>query len=138
MDRITTSVLAARAGVNLQSIRFYERMALLPKPPRTASGYRIFTPDSVRRVRFIKRAQELGFTLKEIKELLALRPDPVTSCADVRRRAQQKREDIERKIHDLRKLTKALTRLVGACGTRRVTSACPILESLDSRNPRGN
>jgi MerR family transcriptional regulator, copper efflux regulator len=79
MGRITTSVLASEAGVNAQSIRFYERLALLPKPARTASGYRVYSTDSVRRVRFIKRAQELGFTLKEIKELLALRIHAPTS-----------------------------------------------------------
>jgi MerR family transcriptional regulator, copper efflux regulator len=131
MGRITTSVLASEAGVNAQSIRFYERLALLPKPARTASGYRVYSTDSVRRVRFIKRAQELGFTLKEIKELLALRIDARSTCADVRRRADEKRRDIEQKIRGLRRITRTLARLSVACGKRRATKSCPILESLD-------
>ena len=131
MTRITTSVLAARAGVNVPSIRFYERLSLLPKPPRTASGYRVFSPESVRRVRFIKRAQELGFTLKEIKDLLALRVDSGSSCARVRGRAQEKVRDIEQKVRDLRRMARTLARLAAACGTRAPTGACPILESLD-------
>ena len=84
---IRTSELARQGGINLESIRFYEKQGLLPKPPRSVAGYRMFAPDAVRRVRFIKRAQELGFSLKEIKELLALRLDPDTTCGDVRRRA---------------------------------------------------
>src|SRR5436309_5094914 len=101
MERLTTGQLARRGGVNLESIRFYERQGLLPKPPRTFSGYRVFSEDSVRRIRFVKRAQELGFSLREIKELLALRLEPGTSCADVRRRAEAKLSDIDRKISDL-------------------------------------
>ena len=129
---LTTGKLAKRGGVNLESIRFYEREGLLPAPPRTASGYRKFPPDSVRRVRFIKRAQDLGFTLREIKELLSLRVDPAGSCADVRRRAEAKLQDIGRKIHDLRRMQGALARLAAACPGRGATGDCPILESLDA------
>ena len=131
MSRITTSVLAARAGVIVPSIRFYERLSLLPRPPRTASGYRVFSPESVRRVRFIKRAQDLGFTLKEIKDLLALRSDGSSTCAQVRRRAEAKLRDIEQKVRDLRRIARALSRLAASCGTRGPTGACPILASLD-------
>ncbi len=131
MDGLTTGEVAKQGGVNLESIRFYERERLLPKPPRTASGYRMFAPDDVRRIRFIKRAQELGFSLKEIKELLALRFDADTSCADVRQRAEAKLSDIDQKIADLRRMKKALARLTTACPGTGSTSECPILESLN-------
>ena len=136
MATLTTNELARQGGVNLESIRFYERERLLPKPPRTASGYRMFAPDDVRRVRFIKRAQELGFSLREIKELLALRFEPDTSCANVRERAENKLSDIDQKISDLKRMRKALARLAAACPGRGNTSNCPILESLDMGEPR--
>lgn len=132
MNGLSSGVLAKQSGINLESIRFYEKQGLLPKPPRTASGYRTFPPESVRRVRFIKRAQELGFSLKEIKELLSLRFDPHTSCADVRQRAEEKLGDIEQKIRDLKRIKESLTRLAAACPGRGAISGCPILESLDS------
>ena len=135
MATLTTSELARQGGVNLESIRFYERERLLPKPPRTASGYRMFTPDDVRRVRFIKRAQELCFSLREIKELLALRFEPDTSCADVRKRAETKLSDIDQRISDLKRMRRILARLTIACPGRGNINGCPILESLDSTNP---
>lgn len=135
MASLTTGALARQGGVNLESIRFYEREGLLPKPPRTRSGYRVFTEESVRRVRFIKRAQELGFSLREIKELLALRFEPDTTCADVRERAETKLSDIDQKIRDLTRMKKVLARLTRACPGRGTVNQCPILESLDSRNP---
>ncbi len=131
MERLTTSEVARQGGVNLESIRFYERERLLPKPPRTASGYRMFAPDDVRRIRFIKRAQELGFSLKEVKELLALRFDADTNCAEVRQRAEAKLSDIDQKIADLRRMKKVLARLTTACPGRGSTSECPILDSLN-------
>ena len=135
MSQLTTGELARRGGVNLESIRFYEREGLLPRPPRTPGGYRVFSEDGVRRVRVIKRAQELGFSLREIKELLELRFDPASSCAEVRRRAEAKLADIDRKIVDLRRIKKALARLTAACPGRGEVDACPILESLESMNP---
>ncbi len=128
--QITTSQLAKRGGVNLETIRYYERTGLLPKPPRSRSGYRQFSPESVRRVRFIKRAQELGFSLKEIKELLALRIAPGSTRADVRKRAEAKMADIEEKIAHLHDMKKALVGLIGACCENGPASECPILESL--------
>lgn len=132
MPGLRSSELARRGGINLESIRFYENQGLLPKPPRTPSGYRIFPPETVRRVQFIKRAQELGFTLKQIRELLALSLDPDTRCGDVRRRAEEKLVDIDQKIKDLRQIKQTLTRLASACPGRGKTSDCPILASLDS------
>jgi Hg(II)-responsive transcriptional regulator len=132
MERLTTSQLASRGGVNLETIRYYERRGLLPKPPRSASGYRAFSSDAVRRVRFIKQAQALGFSLREIQELLALRIAPDTTRADVRERAMGKIADIDEKIKKLRTMKKALARLTAACCGQGSASECPILESLDS------
>lgn len=129
MDRLSTGEVAKQAVVNLETIRFYERKGLLPKPPRSPSGYRAFSPEAVGRVRFIKRTQELGFSLREIKELLSLRTDPDTTCGDVRRRAEEKLVDIGQKIRDLQRMKKALTQLVAACPGRGTTGACPILET---------
>src|SRR2546425_9106850 len=81
MEGLTTAKLAHEGGVNVETIRYYERHGLLPKPPRTHSGYRIFSEDAVKRLRFIKHAQDLGFSLKEVKELLALRV--IRPCAEV-------------------------------------------------------
>src|SRR6266536_5047273 len=129
-DHISTSELGKRGEVNLETIRYYERTGLLSKPPRTNSGYREFSPDSVRRVRFIKRSQELGFSLKEIKELLALRIAPGSTRADVRKRAEAKIADIEEKVQHLRAMKKALVRLTESCCGSGPASECPILENL--------
>ncbi|HLK11023.1 MAG TPA: MerR family DNA-binding protein [Candidatus Binatia bacterium] len=131
MDGLKSSEVAKQGGVNLETIRYYERRGLLPKPPRTPSGYRTFGGDAVRRLRFIKHAQELGFSLKEIKALLALRVDARTSCADVRKRAEAKIADIDQKLRALRAMKRALVRLTATCVGRGPVSACPILESLD-------
>jgi MerR family copper efflux transcriptional regulator len=125
--------VADQAGVNLQTIRYYEREGLLPEPPRLASGYRMFPRDAVRRVRFIKRAQELGFTLAEIKELLALRIDHHRGSADVRTLAQGKIADIDQKIRTLQAMKKILKTLAERCPGCGPTSECPILESLDPK-----
>ena len=125
--------VADRAGVNLQTIRYYEREGLLPEPPRLASGYRMFPQDAVRRVRFIKRAQELGFSLAEIKQLLALRIDQRRGSADVRTLAQGKIADIDQKIRTLQAMKRILKSLSDRCPGCGPTSDCPILESLDPK-----
>ncbi len=99
---------------------------------RVRSPARQFSLEGVRRIRFIKRAQELGFSLKEIKELLALQLDPDSTAADVKKRAEQKLADIEEKIQTLRAMKKALVRLTATCCGEGSVSDCPILESLDS------
>ena len=98
MQRLTTGRLAQETGVNLETVRFYERRGLLPKPPRSASGYRLYPAESVRRLRFVHRAKELGFSLAEIKELLCLRLSPRTSAVAVRKRAEAKIGEIETRI----------------------------------------
>lgn len=123
--------LARRTGVNLETIRYYERRGLLPQPPRSSSGYRRFGEDDIQRVGFVKRAQELGFSLREIEELLTLRVAPGVTCDNVRQRAEIKLLDIERKIDDLLAIKKALKRLVSTCAGTGPVTACPILEAFD-------
>lgn len=124
--------VAERGRVNLQTIRYYEREGLLPEPPRLQSGYRMFPENTVRRVHFIKRAQDLGFTLAEIKELLALRIDHKRNRAEVRTLAQAKITDIEDKIHTLKKMKRVLGDLTQRCSGCGPSDECPILESIDS------
>jgi MerR family mercuric resistance operon transcriptional regulator len=132
MTALKIGEVAARGGVNLQTIRYYEREGLLPKPPRLASGYRAFPADAVHRVRFIKRAQELGFSLAEIRELFSIQIDTKKDCSDVQRLAKAKIVDIEQKIDTLQSMKRVLTRLARACPGRGPSSQCPILESIDS------
>lgn len=132
MKELRSGELAKAAVVNLDTIRFYERQNLLPKPPRTAAGYRAFPAEAVQRVRFIRRAQTLGFSLKEIKELLALSVARTTSCSVVRERAEKKISDIEGKIADLDAMKKALRKLADSCSGRGPLTKCPILECLGS------
>ena len=124
--------VAVRVGVNLQTIRYYEREKLLPEPPRLASGYRVYPDHTVRRVRFIKRAQEIGFTLAEIRELLAIRIDADRDSAEVRSLAKAKITDIEKKIQTLQRMKQVLGRITERCSGCGPTSECPILESIDS------
>jgi MerR family mercuric resistance operon transcriptional regulator len=124
--------VAAQGGVNLQTIRYYEREKLLPESPRLSSGYRVFSDDAVRRVRFIKRAQQLGFTLAEIRELLSLRVDSNSDRSAVRALAKRKISEIEQKIHTLEAMKIALRHLTDKCSGMGPASECPILESIDS------
>ena len=132
MASLTIGQLAKRADVGVETVRFYERKALLAEPDRRPSGYRQYDEEVVDRLRFIKRAKELGFTLNEIKELLSLRIDPSTTCADVKNRAEEKIDDIQAKIRTLQKMKKALAKVTKACSGRGGTSECPILEALDN------
>ena len=131
MKSLTIGHLAREAGINLETVRYYEREGLLPKAPRSASGYRLFPTDAARRLRFIRRAQELGFSLKEIRELLALRLSPRTTTAEIRKRAEAKIADIEGKIKSLASMSKSLRKLTKSCAGCAPLSECPILESLD-------
>ena len=132
MEVLTTSQLAQQANVNIATIRFYERERLLEEPPRKESGYRQYSPEAVQRIRFIKHAQELGFSLKEVRELLALKIDGSSRCSDVKARAEAKIGDIEQKLETLGRLRHILNGLVLACGDGTTTSECPILEALDT------
>jgi|SRR5579884_1801976 len=133
MRDLTIGRVAQKAQVNIETVRYYERRGLIPRPPRPKSGYRQYSQDTVARIQFIKRAKELGFSLKEISELLSLRVDPRTTCSDVKKRAEIKIAGIEEKIRTLQRIKKALTKLVALCSGRGPTSECPIMEVLDTR-----
>jgi Predicted transcriptional regulators len=130
MKSLTIGQLAKKAQVNVETVRYYERRRLIPRPPRRDSGYRQYSQDVVARIQFIKHAKELGFSLREILELLSLRVDPSTTCGDVKRRAEIKIADIEEKIRTLQGIKKALTKLVTLCSGQGLTSECPIMEVL--------
>ncbi len=122
--------LAQRAGVHVQTVRYYERRGLLPNPRRTAAGYRQYTDDALERMRFIRRAQDLGFTLCEIADLLRLRLDHRTQAETVKRRAHAKIADIDRRVRRLTRMRQALIGLAGRCGGSERMDACPLFNAL--------
>ena len=134
MAGLTIGAVANRAAVHVETLRYYERRGLLGRPPRSAANYRLYPVDALRRVRFIKRAQELGFSLKEIKELLSLRAAPQARCADVRQRATAKIAAIEEKVRSLQAMRRALLKLVAECAGRGPVTDCPILLSLNAED----
>ncbi len=136
MTPLTIGQIARRAGVGVETVRFYARGGLLTRPPRRGSGYRHYDEDTVTRLRFIRRAKELGFTLKEIKELLALRVDPDSTCADTKGRAEAKVADIEAKVQALERMKTALTKLARTCSGRGTSGECPMLEALDHEDKK--
>jgi MerR family mercuric resistance operon transcriptional regulator len=132
MHGLTVGEVARRAAVHIDTLRYYERQGLVARPPRSRSNYRLYPEETVRRVQFIKRAQQLGFSLKEIQDLLALQAAPQAQCADVRERALAKIHQIEHKVRTLQAMHTALTELVAACAGRGAVTDCPILMSLDA------
>lgn len=123
--------VASRAGVNKETVRYYEKRNLISEPDRRRSGYRIFTKRHIEQIKFIKRAQELGFTLSEIKELLELRLDGKTSCEQVRKKAESKREEVREKIKDLEGIKNVLGDLIESCKADGTTEECVILNALE-------
>lgn len=134
METLTIGKVARRAGVGVETIRYYEREGIIQEPDRTESGYRKFPPDTVTRLRFIAHAKRLGFSLKEIAELLALQIDtPATiACEEVREHAETKLREVQERIAALRRIEGVLTELVGNCQSRAPTDPCPILRSLEN------
>lgn len=132
MQILTRHIVGKRAGVKIDTLRFYEEKGLLPKPNRTESNYRVYGEDTISRVQFIKRAQELGFSLKEIKELLSLKASPRSKCGTVRKKAETKIDEIESKVADLKRMQKSLRKLARECRSKGSVTDCPILESIDS------
>ena len=122
--------VARAAGVGVDAVRFYEREGLLPEPARRPSGYREYPPDAVMDLRFIKRAKELGFSLKEISELLSIEREPDATAADVKTLAEEKLADLEEKIRALQRMRRALRKVAESCPGRGPTSECSILRSL--------
>lgn len=128
---LTIGALAKAAGVNVETIRYYERRGLLHAPTRKTSGYRLYDEESLGRLRFIRNAQVLGFTLLEIKELAELRVSSAARCSDVLKRAERKLVQVEDKIRLLRVLSKALRSLIQDCKAGEPTDRCPILKGMD-------
>jgi MerR family transcriptional regulator, copper efflux regulator len=126
--------LAEHAGVNVQTVRYYERRDLLPEPERTASGYREYDVDDVRRLNFILRAKELGFTLSEIRDLMGLRASTGATADDVRRRAQEKIEDVEGKLRDLQRIRDGLARVVRSCDAHGPPDECALIHALQGES----
>ncbi len=122
--------VARRAEVNVETLRFYEREGLLPEPPRRESGYRQYPAETVELIRFIKRAQDLGFSLREIRELLAARHTPRAKSASVRVLLAAKVEEIDGKIRDLQAMRLVLDGMLGTCDSRRPMTSCPLIKSL--------
>lgn len=132
MDFMKIGQAAKLSQVGVETIRYYEREGLLAEPQRRPSGYRQYDQSVVARLRFIRRAKELGFTLAEIKEILALWFDANTRCEHVRQRARQKIEDIENKIRSLQKMKRSLKTVISKCKTRDSIDECPLLDGIDN------
>jgi MerR family mercuric resistance operon transcriptional regulator len=126
-----TGELAEQAKVNVQTLRYYERRGLLPEPARTSSGYRQYSDDAVRVVRFVKRAQQLGFTLTDVEDLLQLAGGGPESCDSVRAMSTEKIADLDRRIAELRAMRNALADLARTCERPRAERECPILQEID-------
>ena len=133
MKTLTIGKVASEADVGIETVRFYEREGLLRKPDRKPSGYRQYDVETIDRLRFIKRAKWLGFTLQEIKGLLGLRLDPGATRAEVRRRAEEKLADIDARIKELNRMKRALLKLTKACDGHGSVEGCPIIEALEGR-----
>lgn len=133
METLTITQLARKIKVPTQTIRYYERIGILPHPARRPSGYREYTSGDAKRIQFIKKAQNLGFTLQEIQELLRFRLDPETNCADVDKRVHQKIQCIDNKIQDLQRMKKALLKLINTCENSPLNT-CLILDFLESEH----
>lgn len=123
--------LAKQSGIGVETIRYYENRGLLSAVSRKSSGYRVFNGDSLKALRFLKNAQELGFTLEEIKDLLKLRANKSTSCEVVKMRASKHLSDVESKIQRLEQIRDVLSDLIKKCQKRKTSEACPILDCFD-------
>ncbi len=133
MREMTISKAARKAGVGIETVRFYERRGLIEQPPKPRdAGFRVYPEETVRRIRFIREAQELGFSLSEIDELLSLRADPSTDAGAVRARAEAKLHQVNEKIAQLDRIRTALDRLIAACPGSGALRCCTIMEALTS------
>jgi MerR family mercuric resistance operon transcriptional regulator len=137
MEVFSIGQVARLSGVGVETVRFYEREGLLEEPVRRASGYRQYSDEVVKQIRFIKRAQQLGFSLKEILELLTLRVDGQTSCEQVKERAAAKIVEVEQKIVELQRMRQALLQVASLCAGEGPRSRCPMLDALDHDSEMG-
>ena len=131
METIKIGRLAELSGVSIDTVRYYEREGLLPQPARRPSGYREYGHDDVERLRFVRRAKELGFSLTEIAELLSLTDDRHADMQGVKRKAEERLEQVEAKIKELRRVKRGLTELIAACPGHGELDRCPIVAALN-------
>jgi MerR family copper efflux transcriptional regulator len=136
MESFTIGEVAKRAQVGIDTVRYYERNHLLPDPPRRLSGYREYHRDDVRRLRFIRRAKDLGFTLAEIRELLTLSTDRERGVRGVKARADARLAEVELRIRELQSMRRGLKRLIAACPGHGPLENCPILAALGEEGSR--
>jgi DNA-binding transcriptional MerR regulator len=134
-DEVRTSEVAAQAQVSTETLRYYERRGLLPEPERSRSGYRAYTVDAVRVVRFVKRAQNLGFTLNDAEELLHLAEGGPSSCEEARLMARTRIADLQQRIDELAAMRDGLSRLIETCDQPRAERYCPILHDIQIGSP---
>ena len=132
ISTLTIGKLAKAVGVNIQTIRYYERRKLLRPKAKNQSGYRLYNDEGLRQLQFIKSAQSLGFTLGEIGELLNLRTTPAAGCKDVQSKAQTKLVQVKEKVRELQALARTLQSLIQTCRAGQPTDRCPILKSMEN------
>lgn len=131
LHTLTIGALANKAGVNVETIRYYQRIGLIDEPRKPLQGYRVYPATTLQRVKFIKRAQQLGFSLQEIEELLELGDGSNEStCSDVRARAEQKLNQINQQIQDLEGLRSSLKQLISSCNKGNTHASCPLVKTL--------
>ncbi|WP_457626517.1 heavy metal-responsive transcriptional regulator [Persephonella sp.] len=131
MKYLTRGKLANKTGINPETLRYYEKIGLLQETLRSETGYRLYTEEDIKKVEFIKRAKELGFTLKEIKELLYLRFEKGSKCSEVKALAQEKLKNIEERINNLEKIKKLLQDLINKCPDEGSVDRCPIIIKME-------
>jgi Hg(II)-responsive transcriptional regulator len=134
MENLKVGKIAKIVGINVETLRYYEKIKIMPEPKRIESKYRIYDNFDVQRLLFIKRGKELGFTLKEIKELLELKIESSATCGDVKHLSEHKLKDVNERIADLKRIKKVLEKLINQCVCEEVsTDECPILEVIGEK-----
>jgi MerR family mercuric resistance operon transcriptional regulator len=128
-DRITRGMLASQSGVNGETIRYYEKIKLMPMPMRSVGGHRLYDEEQLKRLLFIRRCRELGFRLEEIRNLLSLVDTGEYSCDDIRVQTEQHLQDVQQKARDLKKMESMLKKLIAECRSGKL-SGCPLVKAL--------
>jgi MerR family mercuric resistance operon transcriptional regulator len=134
-ENLSIGRLSRLSGVNIETIRYYERIKMVPAPPRTATGRRVYDATHLRILAFLRRSRELGFSLDEIRALIRLGGPEKATCREVREIATHHLEEIRAKLEDLRRLERLLAKTVARC-TGRTAPECPVLDILDTRRPK--
>jgi MerR family mercuric resistance operon transcriptional regulator len=133
-DDLAIGALSKQSGVNIETIRYYERIGVMPNPRRSAGGYRMYGPDHLKRLTFVRRGRELGFSLDELRDLLRLVDGHSYTCAEVHNLAVEHLAEIRRKIADLRRLQRVMNEMAAECSGDRIPE-CPIIDALFDARP---